>query len=51
MNQWVSIYGIDWGMNGRWPICSVWILLFTPLGAATLIALFAQKSKWASATL
>ena len=51
MNHWVSISGTDWGMNGRWPICSVWVILFAPLVATALIALFTQKWKGASAAL
>jgi NADH-quinone oxidoreductase subunit L len=50
MSHWVSMYGTDWGM-GRWPICSVWIILFSPLVATAVITLFTQKWKGASATL
>src|ERR1051326_7583922 len=50
MNQWASMYGTDWGM-GHWPICSVWIILFSPLVATAVITLFTQKSKGLSAAL
>jgi NADH-quinone oxidoreductase subunit L len=45
------MYGTDWGMNGRWPICSVWIILFSPLVAAAVITLFTKKWKGVSAAL
>ena len=51
MNHWVSMYGTDWGMNGRWPICSVWVILFSPLVAAAIITLFTKKWKGVSAAL
>jgi NADH-quinone oxidoreductase subunit L len=44
------MYGTDWGM-GRFPICSVWILLFSPLVAAALITLLTKKRKALSAAL
>ena len=30
----------DLGMNGKYPICSVWVILFAPLVAAAAIMLF-----------
>jgi NADH-quinone oxidoreductase subunit L len=51
MIHWVSMYGTDWGMNGHWPICSVWVILFSPLVAAAVITLFTKKWKGVSAAL
>ena len=45
------MYGTDWGMNGRWPVCSVWLILFAPLVAAALITLVTGKQKALSAAL
>ncbi|HTS16264.1 MAG TPA: NADH-quinone oxidoreductase subunit L [Verrucomicrobiae bacterium] len=50
MNHLIYMYGTDWGM-GRFPICSVWILLFTPLVATALITLFTKEHKGLSAAL
>src|SRR5579862_3660481 len=50
MNNWVTMYGTDWGM-GRFPICSVWIILLTPLVAAAVITLITGKWKGVSAAL
>ena len=50
MNHLTYMYGTDWGM-GRYPICSVWILLFSPLVAAALITLFTKERKALSAAL
>ncbi|HVM62321.1 MAG TPA: NADH-quinone oxidoreductase subunit L [Verrucomicrobiae bacterium] len=50
MNHLIYMYGTDWGM-GRFPICSVWILLFSPLVAAALITLVTGKNKALSAAL
>jgi NADH-quinone oxidoreductase subunit L len=47
----VHINGVDWGMNGSFPICSVWIILFAPLVAAVLITLVTRKWKGVSAAL
>ncbi len=50
MNHLIYLYGTDWGM-GRWPICSVWMLLFSPLVAAAVITLLTEKQKALSAAL
>ncbi len=50
MNHLTYMHGTDWGM-GRFPICSVWILLFSPLVAAALITLLTKKRKALSAAL
>jgi len=50
MNHLVYMYGTDWGV-GHFPICSVWILLFSPLVAAALITLFTKERKGLSAAL
>jgi NADH-quinone oxidoreductase subunit L len=50
MNHSIYLYGTDWGM-GHFPICSVWMLLFSPLVAAALITLFTEKLKALSAAL
>jgi NADH-quinone oxidoreductase subunit L len=50
MNHLIYLYGTDWGM-GRFPICSVWITLFSPLVAAALITLFTKERKALSAAL
>ncbi|MGO9610002.1 MAG: NADH-quinone oxidoreductase subunit L, partial [Verrucomicrobiia bacterium] len=50
MNHLTYMYGTDWGM-GHFPICSVWIILFTPLVAAALITLLTKEWKALSAAL
>jgi len=50
MNHLTFIYGTDWVM-GHQHICSVWILLFSPLVAAVLITLFTGKHEGLSAGL
>jgi NADH-quinone oxidoreductase subunit L len=50
MNHMIYMYGTDWGM-GRFPICSVWMILFTPLVAAVFITLFTGRRKGLSAAL
>jgi NADH-quinone oxidoreductase subunit L len=50
MNHLTFLYGTDWGL-GHQLICSVWILLFSPLVAAVLITLFTGKHKGLSAAL
>ena len=50
MSHMTYMYGTDWGM-GKFPICSVWLLLFSPLVAAALITLFTGKRKGLSAAL
>ncbi|MGD1018454.1 MAG: NADH-quinone oxidoreductase subunit L [Verrucomicrobiia bacterium] len=50
MNHVAYMYGTDWGM-GQFPICSVWLLLFSPLVAAALITLFTKERKGLSAAL
>jgi len=50
MNHMIYMYGTDWGM-GRFPICSVWMILFTPLVAAAFITLFTGKRRGLSAAL
>jgi NADH-quinone oxidoreductase subunit L len=51
MNHWLLNYTVDWGLSSHRPICSVWIILFAPLVAATLIALVTGKWKGLSAAL
>ena len=41
----------DLGMNGKYPICSVWVILFAPLVAAAAIMLFTRRWKGLSAAL
>jgi NADH-quinone oxidoreductase subunit L len=50
MNHLVYMYGTDWGM-GQFPICSVWLILFSPLVAAALITLLTGRQKGLSAGL
>jgi len=51
MNNWVTVYGTDWGVGVHHPICSVWIILFSPLVAAAAITLLTGKQKALSAAL
>jgi len=49
--NWQDVNAVDWGMNGTFPVCSVWVILFAPLVAAALITLVTRKWKALSACI